>query len=243
MEEKNIQKPTDISQTNNFIPVLVHQLRAPLVGIRWGMAMLLNGEVGPLTPEQKKVAEESYRSVDKLMSYIRDILSLTNLDHYKYIFASVDVKAIVHTVLHELEREATEKKITIDFTSADTIIPQIQADGAKLSIVIENLLENAIKYTMNGGKVSIAIATEKDGLHISITDTGMGIPQTEQDKIFKEFFRAKNASIAHPHGSGIGLYISKDIITAHQGKIWFDTTENVGTTFHVLLPYTLKETK
>ncbi len=96
---------------------------------------------------------------------------------------------------------------------------------------------------MNGGKVSIAVTTEKEGLHLSVTDTGMGIPKADQEKIFNQFFRAKNASLAHPHGSGIGLYISKDIVTAHKGKIWFDTEENKGTTFHVILPNTLKETK
>lgn len=232
----------DITKSANFIPVLVHQLRAPLVGIRWGMAMLLNGEAGKLSPEQQKVAEESYRSVDKLMSYIRDILSLTNLDHYQYTFTAVDIKAVITTVLHELAREAMDKKIKLDFVSEHATIPQIQADPSKITIVLENLLENAIKYTIEGGKVSITIATEKEGLHIAITDSGMGIPQNDQDKIFTQFFRAKNAAITHPHGSGIGLYISKDIVLAHHGKIWFDTKENIGTTFHVILPFSLKET-
>lgn len=231
-----------ITKSVNFIPVLVHQLRAPLVSIRWGMAMLLNGEVGTLSTEQKKVADESYRSVDKLMSYIRDILSLTNLDHYQYVFTSVNMKAIINTVINELSREAVDKNIEINFLSGNTTIPDIQADPSKITIVIENLLENAIKYTINGGKVSIAIATEKDGLHMTIKDTGMGIPKGDQEHIFTQFFRAKNALVSHPHGSGIGLYISKDIVQAHHGKIWFDTKENEGTIFHVILPFSLKET-
>ena len=112
-------------------------------------------------------------------------------------------------------------------------------DVEKMKLAIQNLLDNAIRYTQPGGRVTASLKYVKKEIEFSIKDTGIGIPKDQQERVFTKFFRGANAIRLETEGSGLGLFITKNIIEAHGGKIWFESEENVGTTFHFTIP--LKE--
>jgi len=115
------------------------------------------------------------------------------------------------------------------------------ADQEKVGLVIQNLLENAIKYTPEEGTIQISLGQEKNNILFKIKDSGVGIPQDQQNRIFTKFFRGSNVMRLETDGSGLGLYTAKNIIDAHKGKIWFESQEGQGTTFYFTLPIMSKD--
>ena len=139
---------------------------------------------------------------------------------------------------NEQKINVDEKEITLDFIIENNI-PIIETDTRYLNMVIQNLISNAIKYTPQKGSITISIGLEKDKKNIlfKVIDTGIGIPEKEQGKIFNKLFRAKNVLDGnYISGTGLGLYIVKSIVENSGGKVWFESVENVGTTFFVRLP-------
>lgn len=225
---------------SDFLPIIVHQLRAPLIGVRWSLDSLIKEDLGPLNADQKADLEKCRSNIDRLMSTIKDILAMNNEHANAYTFSPVELNITLHDCIKELKAEADKKHITLALRGIDIPMPPIHADASKISIVFENLLENAIKYTPQNGTITLSVVSEETGVHLSITDTGIGIPAKDQGLIFTRFFRAGNAIALDPHGSGIGLYIAKHIVDAHQGKIWFESAPDTGATFHITLPYSPK---
>jgi signal transduction histidine kinase len=131
----------------------------------------------------------------------------------------------------DLER----KDISMTFKKAESL-PSVAVDSEKISIVIKNLLENAIKYSRKGGKIEVSLNLGAKGITFAVKDSGIGIPKEQQNRIFEKFFRAENASGAEPNGSGLGLYISSNIVKKHGGDMWFESEEEKGTTFYFNLP-------
>ena len=203
--------------------------------------MLLKGDFGELTKEQKAILARSSENVEKLMTTIQDVLVMSHVEHYTYTFNSMDVQTIIKDVLQELEPEAQNKNVRVVWNDTDTAKTKVIADRSKIYIVVENLIENAIRYTNSGGTITITTAAEAEGVHLSFKDTGIGISLEDESKIFTRFWRGNNAMASYPHGSGIGLYVSKNIIDVHKGKLWFERGSDGGTIFHITLPYKPKE--
>jgi len=128
------------------------------------------------------------------------------------------------------------KEISIEFKDKIGELPQAYVDPDSMRAVLQNLLENAIKYTINGGKLIIGITNTGSELLIEVSDSGIGIPVAEQQNIFNRFFRATNALKAETDGSGLGLYIAKAIVEKHNGRIWFESKEEGGTKFFFTIP-------
>ncbi|EKE00027.1 MAG: multi-sensor signal transduction histidine kinase [uncultured bacterium] len=137
--------------------------------------------------------------------------------------------------MKELTPQILEKKLIFQ-ENYDSSIPTIFVDPKLISIVIENLMSNAVKYTPNNGKISLEVKKEGDSVILKVSDTGVGIPENQQNKIFSKLFRADNAKEIDPDGAGLGLYIVKEIIDHSVGTIWFESQEGKGTTFYVKLP-------
>jgi len=129
-----------------------------------------------------------------------------------------------------------KKKINLKFDFPKTKLPYLPIDREKMMLAIENLLENAIKYNMEKGNITVKIERVGQEAIISIKDNGLGIPARQKDKIFTKFFRADNVIKFQTEGTGLGLYIVKNIILGHRGKIWFESEEGLGTTFYISLP-------
>ena len=147
-----------------------------------------------------------------------------------------DIVQLAEDVINEQQLQIKEKKLVFSATFA-TNIPLIQIDPKLLRMVIQNLFSNAIKYTPDGGKIAVQLIMEdSNSITLRIADTGYGIPKNQYDKIFTKLFRADNVIGKDTEGTGLGLYIAKSIVEQSNGKLWFESEENVGTTFHVTLP-------
>ena len=190
---------------SNFISVVAHQLRTPLSGIKWTLNMILNGDMGELNNDQKTFLMKSYESNNRMITLVNDMLDADRIQSSKihYGFRQINIMNLLDNILFEINPQATKKNISIEFKNKPENIPQAYADPKTMRAVFQNLLENAIKYTMNGGKIELDIKNKEEMLEISISDTGIGIPEDQKKNIFERFFRASNAIKLETDGSGL----------------------------------------
>ncbi len=250
--ERDITKEKEVDKAKTeFVSLASHQLRTPLSSINWYTEMLLGGEVGELNEGQKNYLKEVYASSQRMGDLVGTLLNVSRLELGTFAIepSTVDVSSLSKSELNEMKQTITEKKIAIKETYGENV-NEFQADKRLLTIVLQNLLSNAIKYTNNEGEVSISIQTLQEGtlldgrkmteesLAITVADSGIGVPKSQQDKIFTKLFRADNAASSRTEGTGLGLYIVKAIVEQSGGQVWFTSEENMGTTFFVSFPRT-----
>lgn len=222
---------------SEFVSIAAHQLRTPLSALKWAQQMLLDGEMGAIAESQKALLLQSQESVRRMVTLVNDLLAADHLEYGKvaYTFAKVNPEAIVSGALAELRPMADGNKITIDCVLNNSVA-LMTADSDRLKEAFLNVISNAIKYTQNGGTVTIRAQYGMGKVSISIADTGIGIPQADSDRLFEKFVRMENAKKVDANGSGLGLFIVKKIIEAHNGRIWFSSIEGQGTTFFIEFP-------
>ncbi len=224
---------------SGFISVVAHQLRTPLSGVKWTLNLLLTGDMGPLKSEQGTFLMKAYESNDRMISLVNDMLGADRIESGKvrYIFQPVQLVDVVDSVLFELLPQANAKKLSMRFESRHAKLPKVKADPQKLHDVFQNLLENSVKYSRPEGIVEVGIRVEgSDEVLVWVKDDGIGIPKEQQKNVFDRFFRAQNAIKLETVGSGLGLFIVKNVIERHGGRIWFKSEEEKGTTFYFTLP-------
>lgn len=223
-----------------FVSLAAHQLRTPLSAIKWTLDMLLNGDLGEITEEQRDFIGKTYQSNERMINLINDLLDVTRIEEGKYLYkpALTNFENIVQFVVNSSREESQRKKLTLDFKKPLLKLPKIVVDVEKIRLVVQNLLENTIKYTPSGGKITVSLKhlKEKKEIELQIQDTGVGIPKDQQERVFTKFFRAANVMKLDTEGSGLGLFISKNIVEAHGGRIRFESEEGKGTTFYLNLP-------
>lgn len=221
-----------------FVSLTAHQLRTPLSAIKWTIRMLLDGDLGKITQEQKSFLEKTYNSNEKMISLINDLLNVTRIEEGRYIYKPVptDFLKVIQEVIHSRESLIKERDVSFEFKKPKEKFPEILMDAEKIKLVVENLLDNAIKYTRPKGKVTISLNKGIKDIEFKIQDTGIGIPKDQQERVFTKFFRGANVMRLETEGTGLGLFISKNIIEAHGGRIWFDSEEGRGTIFYFNLP-------
>lgn len=223
---------------SEFISVAAHQLRTPLSGIKWSMGMMLTEELGPLSSEQREVLTQMNTTNDRVISIINDLLDIDLLsrDKSSYEFQTINLTTIIDETLKDLEPQAKSKNVSINTSGIQRDALTAEVDPDKIRIVFQNLIDNAIKYSDPGDTVTITGIKVNTMLQFSIRDEGIGIPAIEQQEIFERFFRAENAVRKITEGSGVGLFIVKKVVEDHNGRIWFESAENQGTTFQVSIP-------
>jgi signal transduction histidine kinase len=228
---------------SEFISIAAHQLRTPLTGINWSLDAALTGDVGDVNPALQRLLQQAAETAQQMTHVINDLLDVSRLEQNKSVFTfSVIAPADpLQKALSGLALRARTSSIELSTDIAPNL-PRIKADSIKLQMAFYNLIENAIKYSSKGGHVAIkASATTdvnnaKQAVLITIKDEGIGISDAEQERIFTKFFRANNALKLQTEGSGLGLFIVRQIIDGHEGKVWFESHEGQGTTFYVSLP-------
>ena len=224
---------------SEFISVAAHQLRTPLSALKWIFGLLLEeSEQNPLTADQKSSLLKGSESNERMIRLINEMLVVTRIESGKteYAFAPTHIEDIIESVLLDFSTQAHARNIPLVFPKPTNTLPYINADPEKMRAVLQNLIENAMKYTNDGGSITVE-ARLKDGfIQVSVKDTGIGIPERQQSSIFNKFFRADNAVKLQTDGSGLGLYIAKIIIEKHGGKIWFESALGKGTTFFFTIP-------
>jgi len=221
-----------------FVSLSAHQLRTPLSAIKWTLRMLLDGDLGLISEEQRDILEKSYQSNERMINLINDLLNVTRIEEGRYLYKSIAVspEEIVQTRINSYKERAERKKILLEFKKPEKKLSKVMLDVEKMGLAIDNLLDNAIIYGPQGGVVVISLKETEKNLEFSIKDTGIGIPAVQQKRLFTKFFRGTNAVKIDTEGTGLGLFITKNIIEAHGGKIWFESEEGKGTTFYFTLP-------
>jgi PAS domain S-box-containing protein len=241
---RDITKEKEIDKAKTeFVSLASHQLRTPLSTVNWYSEMLLTGDVGEVTPDQKKYLEEIYSGNQRMVDLVNTLLDVSRIELGTLVVESkpTDIVKLTQNVIDEQKLQIIEKKIKLS-PSFENDIPLIRADPKLLRMVVQNLLSNAVKYTPEGGKIRISLSlNDKKNIIIKMADTGYGIPKDQQDKIFTKLFRADNVIGKDTEGTGLGLYIAKSIVEQAGGKLWFESKENQGSTFYVTLP--LRKTK
>ncbi|MEK7519579.1 MAG: ATP-binding protein [Patescibacteria group bacterium] len=221
-----------------FVALTAHQLRTPLSAIKWTIRMLLDGDLGRITKNQKEFLEKTYKSNEKMIALINDLLNVTRIEEGRYIYKPIlaDFLEIVHEVVRSSKGAMQRRGISFKINLPKEKLPEVFVDKEKIKLVIENLLDNAIKYTKPNGKVALSVKNSIKELEFDVQDTGVGIPKDQQERVFTKFFRGANVMRLETEGYGLGLFISKNIIEAHGGKIWFESQEGNGAKFSFVLP-------
>lgn len=223
---------------SEFVTVATHQLRTPLSAIRWTLFMLIKGDIGPISEEQRKFLSQAYENNNRLIALLHDIALADRIESGKMENTGerADALAVIDSLLAEVRPLAEQQGVSISFSRPDETVAPLRMGDTHLHTVLQNLVENAVKYSKAGGVVTVALGHDGTQGTISITDTGIGIPREMQNRIFSRFYRAENAVRAVTDGSGLGLYIAKRIVEHAGGTLTFTSMENVGTTFVVTLP-------
>ena len=222
-----------------FVSIAAHQLRTPLSVIKWTMKMLLDGDLGRINQEQRGFIDKTYQSNERMIDLINDLLNVTRIEEGRYI-NKLDLSGItelVESFIKRYEDEIKKRKLKFEFIKPKKKLPKTPIDVEKISLVVQNLLDNAMRYSLPGGIVQASLkVNDKKEIEFAVKDSGVGIPQLQQGRIFTKFFRSSNVMRMDTGGSGLGLFIAKNIIDAHKGRIWFESKEGEGSTFYFTLP-------
>ena len=222
---------------SEFVSLASHQLRSPLTGISLSLDLLLRGIEGELSAGQKKALQEIRQSVHQTSDLVRSLLDLSRIEmgSFRLEKEPVEIRKTAKSVINENLPLIKAKNIRLaeEYRLADEIL---MFDQSVATVVLQNLLSNAAKYTPVRGRIDLLVSQEKNQIHIKVADTGVGIPQSEQQNIFSKFYRATNAKKTENEGNGLGLSLLKPIIEAAGGRISFFSEENKGSVFSVVLP-------
>jgi len=231
--EKMVEK-----MKSEFVTLAAHQLRTPTSAVKWSIRTLLDGDLGGMNEEQRKILQTMYRTNDKVIRLVKDLLNLAQIEEGKFLskITLSSIEEIIELVVSVNKDLIKEKKLDLEVKKSKDKLPKVMLDVEKMKIAIENILGNALRYTSSGDKISIYLKHNEKEIEIKVQDTGLGIPQDQQAKVFTKFFRATNIMKVDTEGTGLGLYISKNIIEAHGGKIWFESEKDKGSSFYFTVP-------
>lgn len=235
---RDITREKEIDKAKSeFVSLASHQLRTPLSTINWYVETLLTPTLGPTTQGQQDYLKEVYIASKRMVELVNALLNVSRVELGTFMVEPkpTDFRTVADEVLKDIDHQIQEKKQVVE-KKYDSSLPLIPADPKLLRIIFQNLITNSVKYTPENGKITIDIKAENENVLIKITDTGCGIPKSQEGQIFTKLFRADNVRELETDGTGLGLYIAKAIVDQSKGKIWFETIENQGTTFFVQLP-------
>lgn len=221
---------------SEFVGIASHQLRTPLSALKWAMNILMDDASLDET-KRREYMEIIRTSNERMIKLVNDLLDVSRIEQGR-----IDLKPekfslvnLAKDIIDEVRPLAQKNNISLNL-EAEENLPDAWADSSRIHLVIQNLLENAIKYTGTGGAVRAVLKKQGNYLRGEIMDTGVGIPLDELDRVFQKFFRSDNAKKNQVEGTGLGLFIVKAIVEMSKGKVGFETKENEGSAFWFIIP-------
>lgn len=222
---------------SEFIAMVAHELRAPIATVEQQLTVIIGGMAGELNEKQQQMITRAKERTRSVLTLIKDLLDFSKIEAGKMVQYKepLSLAEVIPRVVEVMKADAAGKNIRIE------ILPPlsssiIQADQNSMEGILNNLISNAIKYTPDGGRVTISLDDDDSFVKVSVTDTGIGIKGEDIPRIFDKFYRVKSSDNRQIVGTGLGLSIVKSIVDAHMGTISVESTEGKGTTFSVLLP-------
>jgi len=236
ISELNVQLTRLHRLKDEFVSTVSHEFKTPLTSIQGFISVLLDEEAGPLTSEQKRFLDIAKGAAKRLGALVHDMLDISKLEGGLQIeMGSVELEALAERSVENHRYQAQERKISL-ILDVRGPLPKAKGNEGWLGQVFDNLVSNALKFTPEGGEVEVSVESKGECLMAGVRDTGIGIPANEQKRVFEKFFRASNGSETAAPGTGLGLAISAQVIDRHEGRIWFESDEGRGTTFHFVVP-------
>ncbi len=228
---------------SEFVSVAAHQLRTPLSGIKWTLGTFLeeieDGDLR-LDEDREDLIMKAYKANERMVTLVNDLLNVSRIEEGRYIYDPevVNLYEVLKPIIEDYEEIISKNEnLELKINKVNSSLPDVEIDPEKIEIVVQNFLDNAIKYT-DEGEITLSVSVVKGKkIRVSVQDDGVGVPEEQQERLFDKFFRAENVVRKDTEGSGLGLFISKNIIEAHNGEIGFHSTSGEGSVFYFTLPF------
>ncbi|HWY51233.1 MAG TPA: ATP-binding protein [Chthoniobacterales bacterium] len=240
LEQTNRDLKKRSQEVQYFYHTLSHELKTPLTAAREFVSIVMDGLAGELNSTQLNYLGIAKKSCTELAVYINDLLDATRLDTGKLHIElkPVSLAAIIHRAMTVMEPVATRKKIRLS-EELDTDLTDVMVDESRIMQILTNLLNNALKFTLEGGTIVVKLAEHpknSECVQISVTDNGCGIPKDKIDNLFHRFYQIKNGNATPEKGVGLGLYLCRELVLMHGGNIWVESALGRGSTFSFTIP-------
>ncbi len=231
-QERAVQRMKD-----EFVGLVSHELRTPLTSIKGFIDLLLAGDVGDLTEEQREFLTIVQRNADREVTLVNDLLDLSRLEagDLEILLAPLALGPLLTDVVSSL-RPACDARGQQVSLAVPVGLPLVLGNADRLTQVFTNLISNANKYTPDGGRISVTARLAQDQVWVAVQDSGIGLSRQEQTQLFTRFFRAKNQLAQEAGGTGLGLVITRTLVERHGGQLTVESTPGQGSTFTVSLP-------
>jgi signal transduction histidine kinase len=222
---------------DEFLSMASHQLRTPLTSVKGYISMIMDGDVGRVSGDQKKLLGEAFNNSERMVGLINDFLSVSRIQTGRFVIDKVpiDLSLVVEQEVDSLRANANARQMELVYNKPDDC-PIMDIDEGKIRQVIMNFIDNAIYYSHPNTKINIDLSVTKGEVLFTVNDTGIGVPKSERDQLFTKFYRASNAKKTRPDGTGVGLFLAKKVVDGHDGDVIFDSVEGKGSTFGFKLP-------
>ena len=233
-----VEKLADAARLKmEFLTIMTHQLRAPFANLRWVIDLLVSERIGSIPDDQKEYFDILKENSQRLEELINKIITVSKIETGQFPLDKkpFSLKELVQKVVKSSRAFAEASNVKVKMNLQENL-PDVLGDKSRIREVVENFLDNAIKYTKNKGEVEVSLLRKGKYIRFEVKDSGVGIPEEDQKYIFQKFFRSKSALKHQTQGSGLGLFIAKSIILSHKGKIGFTSKEGKGSTFWFSLP-------
>ena len=239
---RDVTRETTVDRMKTeFVSTVSHELRTPLTAIKGYVDLMVSGQTGPLTPVQSEFLTTVQTSTERLTALINDMLDISRIESGRIELKDdqVEYLPLVEQTLRMMRGEAEQKKINLSVSvkggTERTFVP-VSGDADRITQVLVNFLSNSIKYTPSGGSVQIVLEWEDNFVTTCVADTGIGLSQDDQKRLFQKFFRADNSTTREVGGTGLGLAITKAILEKLHGSVWVESQPGVGSKFYFTLP-------
>ncbi|HEX7997576.1 MAG TPA: ATP-binding protein [Pyrinomonadaceae bacterium] len=227
-----------------FLALTTHDLRSPLTVISGVISFFTSGRLGELSPEQQNMVAMMERNTQSLIELVNDLLDASKLESgtMRLDVTSIDLRGLLDELRETMEPLAREKEILLQEELAPDL-PPVEADRTKLRRILVNLLSNALKFTPKGGRVEVRAAMEGERIKLTVADTGVGIAPEDVKRLFDKYEQARSRATRGEKGTGLGLYITRQLVELHGGEIQVKSEPGRGSTFSFTLPRTVTNDK